>query len=106
MPALCLCKVVLLMTAVPAVPCCLQVAEDVFRIAGRDPLIEVAIALQVCSHCLTESCAMPPMLHAPLTYSPASTYNIGRQLLSAHAHHLGCCDVFVSDGAAAAAAAA
>ena len=24
-----------------------QVAEDVFRIAGRDPLIEVAIALQV-----------------------------------------------------------
>jgi len=26
----------------------LQVAEEVFKIAGRDPLIEVAIALQVC----------------------------------------------------------
>jgi hypothetical protein len=26
----------------------MQVAEDVFRIAGRDPMIEVAIALQVC----------------------------------------------------------
>lgn len=46
----------LLLRMTCAVVCCgVQVAEDVFRIAGRDPMIEVAIALQVSSmgqaHC-------------------------------------------------------
>lgn len=53
-----------------AVCCGVQVAEDVFRIAGRDPMIEVAIALQVgtgtgCAACCFLAGVRAGWLHCP-----------------------------------------